>query len=155
VTTASAGVLTGAVLRLEARAAGWRSITRAGLAAGWYLVIFALTAAPGTDTDSTYRALSWLDLGSLNGLFRVSAHLTVFGLLGVLVYLALAGDFTFRRGTAAEAILLTGVLGALDEVHQAFVPGRHARPVDALLDTVGATLALAVVLGIVARARRA
>ena len=46
---------------------------------------------------------------------------------------------------AAWAWTLTAAYGALDEVHQSFVPGRTADPLDALADAAGALIiALAV-----------
>jgi VanZ family protein len=65
--------------------------------------------------------------------------MTLFGVLAVLVYRALAD--TPRR--LALAFALTVGLAALDELHQHFVPLRHGRAVDVLIDTLGAALALA------------
>jgi VanZ family protein len=67
--------------------------------------------------------------------FDKMAHALMFGLLGA----ALAYGFgrPTRRETAA-AFLAAGVLAALDEIHQRFVPGRDASLWDFLADLAGA-----------------
>ncbi len=49
------------------------------------------------------------------------------------------------RATRRElpAFLLGVVYAASDEVHQHFVPGRHATPVDVAIDAVGVALGVA------------
>jgi VanZ family protein len=112
------------------------------LALAWYAVIFTLSQSPGADADSTYEALSWISLQDLNTLFRFMAHMSVFGVEGLLVYGALATlDRSVRTMVAAAAI--TALLGLGDEFHQSFVPLRHFRLFDVGLDTLGATLAVA------------
>lgn len=59
-----------------------------------------------------------------------------------------------RARIAAVAILITGAWGVLDEIHQAFVPGRSADAADLLADTIGAAIGTAARLAIsIARAR--
>ncbi len=55
-----------------------------------------------------------------------------------------------RFGTA---VLLSGLLGVSDELHQAFVPGRHGRLQDVLYVAVGAVLVLTITLRAVRWAR--
>lgn len=60
----------------------------------------------------------------------------------------------FQRTTAAHvlwALLGASAFGALDEVHQGFVPGRQASALDWVADSAGAVVAALVLL---ARARR-
>jgi hypothetical protein len=54
--------------------------------------------------------------------------------------------------TALVAMVLTTMYGVSDEIHQMFVPGRTADPMDVLADGVGATLAAALG-GLMAAAR--
>ena len=70
-------------------------------------------------------------LGTWDLVLRKLAHAAEFGVLGALLYRAL------RREPLA--ILLGSTYAATDEVHQAFVSGRHGSPVDWLIDTVGVT----------------
>lgn len=70
----------------------------------------------------------------------LAAHALAYGLLGALVLRALAGGR--RRGVtagrAAGAVLVSGLYGLGDELHQRFVPGRTADPLDLGADVGGA-----------------
>jgi VanZ family protein len=71
-------------------------------------------------------------------------HAVVFGLLAVLTLRATHGGWRpLRLAPAALAAALVLGWGALDEVHQRFVPGRYASVLDVGADAVGAALALA------------
>ncbi|MGE0790719.1 MAG: VanZ family protein [Sandaracinaceae bacterium] len=69
-------------------------------------------------------------------------HGVEYGVLGFL--LAHATLLTWPRHTplrtAALAVLITVLWGVLDEIHQAFVPGRSPEVLDLVADTVGALL---------------
>jgi VanZ family protein len=54
---------------------------------------------------------------------------------------------------SAWAWTLTAAYGAIDEVHQSFVPGRNADPIDALADATGA-LVIVLAVWLVGRGRR-
>lgn len=95
----------------------------------WAGLIFALSSVPDLGTD----------LGFWDTVLRKLAHLVEYAVLGALVYRA--------AGSAPAAILLSSAYAATDEIHQAFVAGRHGSPLDWLIDTVG------VVLGVAATAR--
>jgi len=69
-------------------------------------------------------------------------HASVWAVLGVSLALAARRP---RWRTALIAIVIATGFGALDEIHQSFVPGRDASVFDLLADAVGATVgALAV-----------
>jgi VanZ family protein len=95
----------------------------------WAGLIFALSSVPDLGTD----------LGFWDTVLRKLAHLAEYGVLGALVYWA--------AGSAPIAVVLSSAYAATDELHQAFVAGRHGSPLDWLIDTVG------VVLGVAAMAR--
>lgn len=67
-------------------------------------------------------------------------HVVEYGVLGFL--LAHAAFRTWPRHhvvrTATLAVCITVLWGWLDEIHQAFVPGRSSEALDLLADTVGA-----------------
>lgn len=100
-----------------------------------------------------YMALIWL-ISSL-ALTDVSVsrfpfgdkgvHFVEYGVLGFLV--AHAALRTWPRHlpwrTAALAVFLTVVWGFVDEIHQAFVPGRESEALDVLADGAGAVLGVA------------
>lgn len=92
----------------------------------WAGVIFALSSIPSLGTG----------LGTWDLILRKAAHMTEYGVLAFLLVRAL--------GREAPALALGIVYAASDEVHQAFVRGRHASPVDVAIDTVGLLIGLAV-----------
>jgi VanZ family protein len=74
----------------------------------------------------------------LHHLIRKAAHVTEYFLLSLLVLRGIrAGRPTTRLGWALAAIGIVAGYAALDEFHQAFVPGRTAAVSDILLDTTG------------------
>jgi VanZ family protein len=65
---------------------------------------------------------------------RKGAHITEYAILGALLYRALGKE---------PLALATGILyAATDELHQYFVRGRHASPVDVAIDAVGLALGM-------------
>ena len=60
---------------------------------------------------------------------RKGAHLTEYAVLGALLYRAL--------GREPLALAVGIAYAATDELHQYFVRGRHASPVDVAIDAVG------------------
>lgn len=69
-------------------------------------------------------------------------HAGVYGVLGVLLMFAMRWPTGRRR---LLVIALCTLYGITDELHQVFVPGRSADPLDLLADAVGAALAVATV----------
>lgn len=107
-----------------------------------------------------YMGLIWtlssmsLDLPSIDRvpLRDKGVHFLEYGGLGFL--LAHATFRTWPRHsrlrTAALAILITVLWGVLDEMHQAFIPGRSPEALDVVADACGATagtLARAIQIG--------
>jgi VanZ family protein len=88
----------------------------------WAAVIFALSSIPSLSTG----------FGFWDTVLRKGAHLTEYAILGALLLRAL--------GRQAPAIAAGALYAASDEVHQHFVRGRHASPLDVLLDTAGVAL---------------
>ena len=90
----------------------------------WAALIFTLSSIPHLGTG----------LGTWDLILRKCAHTTEYAVLAFLLARA------FGREAPA---LAAGVLYAIsDEVHQAFVTGRHASPIDVAIDTVGLLLGL-------------
>ncbi|MBR4959906.1 MAG: VanZ family protein [Clostridia bacterium] len=87
-------------------------------------------------------------------LLRKSAHLLIFGVLGMLF----GGAVCQYPATRLQKIALPMALGILyaciDELHQYFVPGRACQIRDVCIDTVGVLIGILVVLGIEALLRR-
>ncbi|TMK77955.1 MAG: VanZ family protein [Actinobacteria bacterium] len=90
----------------------------------WAAFIFALSSVPHLGTG----------LGFWDTVLRKAAHVSEYAVLGALLL----------RGLRSEGLaLVAGVIYAVsDEIHQHFVGGRHASPLDALIDTVGVALGI-------------
>jgi VanZ family protein len=85
----------------------------------WAAVIFTLSSIPSLSTG----------LGTWDTILRKGAHLTEYAILGGLLYRAL--------GREPLALAVGIAYAATDELHQYFVRGRHASPVDVAIDAVG------------------
>jgi VanZ family protein len=70
-------------------------------------------------------------------------HLAEYAVLGALVARALRAGGRPPARVFAGALLLGSLYGASDELHQAFVPDRHADVRDWAADTAGAALGAA------------
>ncbi len=92
-------------------------------------LIFVLSAQPDLTTG----------LGTWDLIGRKIVHATEYGLLWFLWWRALGYG---RTEMWAAATIAVGY-AATDELHQAFVTGRHGTPVDVAIDAVGVALAIA------------
>jgi VanZ family protein len=92
----------------------------------WAAVIFTLSSVPSLSTG----------LGTWDTILRKGAHLTEYAILGGLLYRAL--------GREPLALALGIAYAATDELHQYFVRGRHASPVDVAIDAVGVAVGMLV-----------
>jgi VanZ family protein len=90
----------------------------------WAAVIFAFSSIPSLGTG----------LGTWDTVLRKGAHLTEYAILGALLLRAL--------GHEVPAFLAGVAYAATDELHQHFVAGRHASPIDVAIDAVGVALGL-------------
>ena len=103
----------------------------------WAGVIFALSSVPSLNSG----------LGTWDEVLRKLAHVTEYAILGFLLLRAIGREWP---------ALLVGVLyAASDELHQHFVHGRHASPIDVLIDSVGLLVGIFVVQRLVLQSRRA
>ncbi len=98
-------------------------------------MIYLLSSLPGEEQVGVLKVLT-----SLEPTLQNLLHIPLFGLLQ---FLWLRG-FTSRGTTGAAAIVasfcITLSYGALDELHQYFVPGRYASVLDLGLNLLGAVL---------------
>jgi VanZ family protein len=92
----------------------------------WAAVIFTLSSIPSLSTG----------LGTWDTILRKGAHLTEYAVLGGLLYRAL--------GREPLALAVGIAYAATDELHQYFVRGRHASPVDVAIDAVGVAVGMLV-----------
>ena len=77
-------------------------------------------------------------LARIHHIIRKCAHFTEYFILSLLILRGIRGG---KREThlrwALVAIIVVAGYASLDELHQAFVPGRTAAVTDVLLDTIG------------------
>jgi len=96
----------------------------------WAAVIFTFSSIPSLGTG----------LGVWDTILRKGAHMTEYAILGLLLLRALGRELPALAVGIAYAIS--------DEVHQHFVSGRHASPIDVLIDTVGLSIGIFIVRGL-------
>lgn len=79
-------------------------------------------------------------------------HAAAYSVVGALAFLGAARRrLSLTRAAVVEAVLLATLHGALDEVHQSFVPKRLASVGDVVADLVGATLGALVMAALLRR----
>lgn len=128
------------------------------LVVGWAAVIFFMSANTGDALDHgnslVAQAAQWLKGLQARilppGVDAVSplAHLCEYAVLGALLANAWRWRLALPWATWA-AVLCASLYGITDEIHQIFVPGRVADPLDWLVDTCGAALGALVAYAIV------
>jgi len=99
----------------------------------WAAVIFTFSSIPSLSSG----------LGVWDTVLRKCAHVTEYAILGGLLYRALERE--------APALAAGIAYAATDELHQHFVRGRHASPVDVAIDAVGVALGMLLWLRLRAR----
>ena len=92
----------------------------------WAAVIFTFSSIPSLSSG----------LGVWDTVLRKGAHVTEYAIFGALLHRAF--------GREAPALAAGIAYAATDEVHQHFVRGRHASPVDVAIDGVGVAVGMLV-----------
>lgn len=130
-------------------------------AAAWYFVIWRFSAQPAVVSGTLSDRLLYRLLEALSGVFREqpeegkraivlflsfferkAAHMFLYFVLTGLLLLALHGlscEFCLKAGLALG---LCGILAAVDEIHQLFVPGRSGELRDVAVDLTGGAVFL-------------
>ena len=94
--------------------------------------------------SSAQSSLPGFSQSLLDLFLKKGAHFAVFALLALLAHRALRADLAAPAALLVAALIAIGY-GALDELHQSFVAGRHASPFDVLIDSAGALAALTII----------
>jgi len=77
---------------------------------------------------------------------RKLAHITEFGVFSITVFHGVRGGRSgWRLDWAVITLLIAVAYAALDELHQSYVPVRHASPRDVAIDAFGALVAQSLV----------
>jgi len=111
---------------------------------GWLYWLPALAVMAVIFVLSSQSGLRVSEDADVERPIRASAHFVTYATLAGLVLFALARGGRPGWRHVVIALVLTLLYGASDELHQSFVPGRAGRPVDLLVDTVGAAFGLVV-----------
>lgn len=123
----------------------------------WAALIFSLStdAFSAHNTGKFLRPLVfWLmphtteaGFRTIHFFVRKSAHFTEYFVFCLLLYRGIRGGRPgWRWSWALTALFISAGYSALDEIHQAFVASRTASPYDSLLDSIGAFVAMAVLV---------
>ncbi len=104
--------------------------------AGWIRALLARFA------PTLAEQITEAQLRLLNYIFRKTGHGTGYFLLTLLGYWAFRGSFGMERAHALRWAIASSLLRAIiDEIHQAFVPGRTGTIVDVGIDAIGIGIA--------------
>ena len=128
----------------------------------WYRVIWCFSAQNADISGSLSDRLLWRLMDLLSPAFsagdlqvqnaavellsfveRKAAHMFLYFMLVILLWLAIAPLVHGRRRQMAASAVLCAILASLDECHQLLVPGRSGQVRDVFIDLTGAALALA------------
>ena len=97
------------------------------LTLAWAYLIFYLTSIPNFKIS---------DNSLISFIISNGSHFVFFGIQALLLF------WTIKHKNGA--IALTSLYGVLDELHQRYVPGRMADPIDWIVDTLGAVIFIAI-----------
>lgn len=113
----------------------------------WSAVLLLMSGNAGS-TALTAHILQWIlppaspAFEPIQFLFRKTAHVFAYGLLGALDFRAVRGTRCgWRLAWSVAAVALATLIATLDEWHQTMVPLRTGTPLDVVIDCAGAALA--------------
>ena len=106
----------------------------------WRLMALVSPAFAGADTATQNAAVELLSFFE-----RKAAHMFLYFVLILLLWLALLPLIRSKRHQIPLAAVLCAVLAGLDEYHQTFIPGRSGELRDVCVDLAGAAVAVLLV----------
>lgn len=111
----------------------------------WMMVIFFFSNQGGVESSDTSgifvdflsKFLSIKNIEIATFIIRKLAHFTEYLILGLLVINVLRFYKKETKEKIIIAILLCIIYASIDEIHQAFIPGRSPKIQDVFIDTLG------------------
>lgn len=85
---------------------------------------------------------------------RKGAHLSVYLVLGILIFSFMMEFMPLGYKSSLLSIMFSFIYACSDEVHQYFVPGRSGMFMDVIIDTIGASIGILLVIFVVRMWRR-
>ena len=124
----------------------------------WMLLIFLMSNQPAhisnQQSNSFINMLAFfgIDLNSKLGslasfVVRKTAHFTEYFILYWLAFEVLKNYIEIKKARIYSLFVVLGY-ATTDEIHQYFIPGRQASPIDVGIDTCGVITGILIVLGI-------
>lgn len=127
----------------------------------WILVIFSFSAENGTESNGTSDKIlikiaeivqdKKLDaqeqkelIAKYSIVIRKSAHFTAYFILGILVIIFAKDLCDLTPAAFLYSLSFCFIYACTDEIHQLFISGRTGSPIDVLIDTSGALLAITI-----------
>ena len=107
----------------------------------WRLMALVSPAFAGADAVTQNASVELLSFFE-----RKAAHMFLYFVLILLLWLALLPLIRSKRNQVLLAAVLCAVLAGLDEYHQTFIPGRSGELRDVCVDLAGAAVAVALVV---------
>jgi VanZ family protein len=128
-----------------------------GPVAGLMLAIFVASAQPKNPPPPGAAPVYFSGMmpvfsGMAETLVKKGAHAAGYALLALAFMRAFRSHSLSARRTARLAFACAMAYALTDELHQAFVPGRHASALDIALDATGAVTAILIGSRLLARA---
>lgn len=129
-----------------------------GLSICWMIFIFYMSNQPSTVSSSQSGGFinmlcniptigivveNLMKIGLAEFLIRKSAHMFLYFVLAILLYMAVKGIRNIRDYLLA--FILTVLYAGTDEFHQLFIPGRSGEFRDVLVDSIGGLIGLLLV----------
>ena len=85
-------------------------------------------------------------LGTIEKVIRKLAHFSIYMVVGILMML-LMNTYEIKKLDRIAISLITGIIYASsDEIHQFFIPGRSAMITDVMIDTLGVSVGILLII---------
>ena len=107
----------------------------------YWLLLLTATSLPAYDMPK---------LGFNDKLYHLGAYTVLAFFINLTLIYQRKSKFLFEK-SAIATIIISSVYGALDEIHQVYVPGRFAELLDWSADAIGACLGVLIVYLLIRR----